>query len=332
MGFKRIVAAAIALALLVGGLSVFLVINQVGTLSRARAWVQHTRSVIETTQQLVSSLQTAEDSERGFLITQDADYLRPFREADARLSPTESQLQSLVADNPQRAGQVASLIRLVERRRDGVVRMVQLGQAGDFAGAKAMVIAGKGSAAMGAIRSSAANVIADENELLNARTIDARVTQDGTLVVGMAVSLLALATLTAGLVTLAAINRRLDRAVFEAKRAESEREAMGALTSAIFNNVPDYLMVLNAEADDRFVIADINPAFAKALGVTSDRVRGRAIDDLLPPLGTRALAARGGRRGRFANHAGDSPRRRGRSCFVSQHLDYLGTSGRVASY
>ena len=90
MGFKRIVAAAIALALLVAGLSVFLVINQVGTLGSQRAWVQHTRSVIETTQQLVSSLQQAEDGERGYLITQDPDYLRPYREAEARLSPAES--------------------------------------------------------------------------------------------------------------------------------------------------------------------------------------------------------------------------------------------------
>ena len=283
MGFKRIVAAAIALALLVGGLSVFLVVNQVDTLSRARAWVQHTRSVIETTQQLVSSLQAAEDSERGFLITQDVSYLAPYQEANARLSPAEAQLQVLVSDNPQRAGQVASLIRLVERRRAGVARMVQLGQAGDFDGAKAMVIAGKGSAAMSAIHATAADVTAAENELLNSRTISARATQDMALIVGMAVSLLALATLTAGLVMLAAINRRLNQAVAEAKRAESEREAMGALTSAIFNNVPDYLIVLNIEDEDRFVVADINPAFAKALGVSSDRVRGRAIDDLLPP-------------------------------------------------
>jgi len=283
LGFKRIVAAAIALALLVGGLSVFLVVNQVDTLSRARAWVQHTRSVIETTQQLVSSLQAAEDSERGFLITQDVSYLAPYQEANARLSPAEAQLQVLVSDNPQRAGQVASLIRLVERRRAGVARMVQLGQAGDFDGAKAMVIAGKGSAAMSAIHATAADVTAAENELLNSRTISARATQDMALIVGMAVSLLALATLTAGLVMLAAINRRLNQAVAEAKRAESEREAMGALTSAIFNNVPDYLIVLNIEDEDRFVVADINPAFAKALGVSSDRVRGRAIDDLLPP-------------------------------------------------
>ncbi|MEJ0065433.1 MAG: CHASE3 domain-containing protein [Caulobacteraceae bacterium] len=57
--------------------------------------MQHTRSVMETTQQLVSALQSAEDSERGFLITADPDYLRPYREAEAQLSPLESQLESL---------------------------------------------------------------------------------------------------------------------------------------------------------------------------------------------------------------------------------------------
>ena len=265
LGFKRIVAAAIALALLVGGLSVFLVINQVGTLGSQRAWLQHTRSVIETTQLLVTSLQAAEDAERGYLITQDPDYLRPYREAEARVSPAAEQLQSLVADNPQRAGQVASLIRLVERRRAGVVRMVQLGQAGDFAGAKAMVTAGKGSAAMGAIRAAAATVIDAENDLLNSRTVSARATQDATLFTGVAVSLLALAMLTVGVVMLAAVNRRLNTAIGEVRQAQGEREALGALTSAIFENVPDYLIVLNIEGDDRFVLADINPAFEKAL-------------------------------------------------------------------
>jgi CHASE3 domain sensor protein len=282
LGFKRIVAAAIALALLVGGLSVFLVVNQVGTLGSQRAWVQHTRSVIETTQSLVSSLQAAEDAERGFLITQDSDYLRPYREAEARLSPAEEQLQQLVADNPQRVGQIASLIRQVERRRAGVVHMVQLGQAGDFAGAKAMVIAGKGSAAMGAIRADAATVIDAENRLLGRRTDSARATQDATLLTGMAVALLALAMLTVGMVMLAAVNRRLNKAIGETRQAQSEREALGALSSAIFSSVPDYLLVLNIEDGDRFVVADINPAFEKALHVSAERVRGRAIDELLP--------------------------------------------------
>lgn len=283
MGFKRIVAAAIALALLVGGLSVFLVVNQVGTLDSQRAWVQHTRSVIETTQQLVSSLQAAEDAERGLLITQDPSYVQPYQEADARLKPAEEQLQTLVSDNPQRVGQVASLIRLVERRRVGVTHMVQLGQAGNFAAAKALAVVGKGSSAMGVIHTAATRITASEDQLLDRRSDSARATQDATLLSAEAVSLLALAMLTVGVVMLAVVNRRLRHAMDEARRADAEREALGALTSAIFNNVPDYLIVLNIDQEDRFVLADINPAFEKALKVSADRVRGRSLDELLPP-------------------------------------------------
>jgi PAS domain S-box-containing protein len=90
-------------------------------------------------------------------------------------------------------------------------------------------------------------------------------------------------TLTVGMVMLATINRRLNNAIGEARKAQSEREAVGALASAIFENVPDYLIVLNIEDDDRFVVADINPAFQKALRVTGERVRGRALNELLPP-------------------------------------------------
>ena len=60
MGFKRIVAAAIALAVLVGGLTLFLIFTQVTTLTEARGWVEHTRQVIQSNQQLVASLQQAE--------------------------------------------------------------------------------------------------------------------------------------------------------------------------------------------------------------------------------------------------------------------------------
>ena len=65
MGFKRIVAAAIALALLVAGLGAFLIFTQVETLSHARSWLDHTRTVIAANQTLLGSIQELEDGERG---------------------------------------------------------------------------------------------------------------------------------------------------------------------------------------------------------------------------------------------------------------------------
>jgi PAS domain S-box-containing protein len=288
LGFKRIVFAVIALALLVAGLSVYLVFNQVATLGQDRAWVYHTRAVIETTQGLLTHLQDAEEGERGYLLTQDPSYLDSYRRAVAAIPSDEAHLQSLVAYSPSQTGQVRGLIGAIEDRRDIVDHTLQLAVAGDPDEARGLLRGGGGRVAMDDIRSRAASVIKVENEYLTLRTNEARRVESTTLVTGLAVSLLALATLTIGLVLLARANNRLNKAIAEARTAEAARESLSALTAAIFANVPDYLLVLNIEGDDRYVVADINPAFAKVLNTTAERVRGRAIDEMLPaPLATR---------------------------------------------
>jgi PAS domain S-box-containing protein len=99
----------------------------------------------------------------------------------------------------------------------------------------------------------------------------------------------ALLTLTAGVILLAGANRRLNRAFEELQAAEAARAALGALTRAFFENAPDYLIVLDIESAERFVVADINPALEKALNLTAAEVRGRAIDELLPPAPAQRL-------------------------------------------
>jgi PAS domain S-box-containing protein len=292
LGFKRIVAAAIALAVLVGGLTLFLIFTQVATLGAARYWVEHTRSVLEANQQLRATVQQAEDGERGYLITHDPAYLKPYQAADAALTPEEGKLAQLVADNPTEVRQVHDLTDAIERRRQIIDSVVATAQSGDFDKARAMIVSGQGRAAMADIDACAAKVSALENRLLTARTNSARATQSLTLAIGLTVSLVALLALTGGVILLARTNARLNRAIVEQREAEAARAALGALANAIFVNVPDYLIVLNVEdgADgDRFVIADLNPAFEKALNVTAERVRGRSIGELLPERPARRL-------------------------------------------
>ncbi|HUO11215.1 MAG TPA: ATP-binding protein, partial [Caulobacteraceae bacterium] len=157
--------------------------------------------------------------------------------------------------------------------------------------ATALVLHGKGRVEMNDIRSSADQITRAEGEFLERRSADARRTQDLTLIIGLAVSLVALATLVAGVVLLARGNRRLLRAVGEAKGAEAARSALDALTHALFANVPDYLFVLNVEEGERYVLADINPAFARAMRISPEDVRGRQIKDLLPPEVAERLAS-----------------------------------------
>jgi PAS domain S-box-containing protein len=282
LGFKRIVLAAIALALLVAGLSVFLIFTQVGILGSARAWLDHTRDVIAANQQLLASIQEVEDAERGYILTQDPLYLQSYDRANNAIPGQESGLKQLVVDNPAQVAQVADLVSTVDRRRATVARIVGMAQIGDFAGAKALMIAGRAHVEMEAIRARADRVSAEENGLLAKRSADARATQNLELAVGLTVSLLALATLTGAFILLANGNRRLIAAIDEARRAEAARADLSALADAFFTYVPDYLMVMTVEDEGHFVVADINPAMAKALNTTAERVRGRAIERLLP--------------------------------------------------
>ena len=289
MGFKRIVAATIALAALVGGLTLFLIFTQVAVLGEARSWVEHTHDVLQANAQLRASVQQAEDAERGYLLTRDPSYLEPYRTADAALRDEELTLAGLVVDNPTEVAQVRALVDAVERRRQIIDRMVKTAQGGDFEGARAMIAGGQGRAAMDEIDACAERVKVLENGLLAQRTAAARNTQGLTLGIGLTVSLVALLTLTGGVILLARTNRRLNRAIVEQRESESARAALRALAQAIFDSVPDYLIVLNVEGDDRFVVADINPALQRALNVTAERVRGRAIDELLPEAPAKRL-------------------------------------------
>jgi PAS domain S-box-containing protein len=267
---------------LVAGLSVFLLFTQIATLGGARAWVEHSRAVIGAIQQLRLSIEDAEDGERGYLVTGDADYLAPYARADAELPVEESRLLAMVSDNAGQTNLANGLVRSIETRRATIGQVVAAARSGDIGAARALVARGQGRAQMSDIRARADAITQAEGQYLERRTADARNTQGLTLVIGLAVSFLALAMLVAGVVLLARGNRRLARAVADAGQAEAARSALDALTSAIFANVPDYLFVLNIEDGERYVLADINPAFAKAMNVNSEQVRGRELTELMP--------------------------------------------------
>jgi PAS domain S-box-containing protein len=280
VGFKRVIAAAVALALLVAGLSLFLVINQVGTLGNARTWVNHSRAVMDAVQQLRSSAEAVEEDARGYLISEDPGYLNAYTQVAAAMPGQEAQLTALVVDNPVQINAVRAFIGAVEQRRAAIREAMDAARTGGPGAARPFVAGGR--LAMKAIRDDADSVTGYENDLLIRRTNSARGVQTVTLAAALVVSLVALTILTLGMILLARSNRNLEQAMGEARRAEADKDALSALTNAMFANVPDYLFVLNVEADDRFVLADINPAFAKAMNVTAERVRGRAIGEILP--------------------------------------------------
>ena len=66
-------------------------------------------------------------------------------------------------------------------------------------------------------------------------------------------------------------------------QAEAARREADALYRAYFENSPEALFVIGVEPDGSFVVEEVNPAHEAGVGFRLEEVRGRRIEDILPP-------------------------------------------------
>jgi PAS domain S-box-containing protein len=282
LGPKRIIAASILLALVIAALGAALAVNQLISVRGARAWVTHTHDVIDATRDVETMMVSAESAGRGYILTRRPQFIPQLQSFRRQTMGALDRLQALVADNPEEVGRVQELRVVTARRLAFLNEGMSLAQAGREAELAALTARSPGVPVMAEFRSEIGAIRAGETRLLNSRLDQARRNERVTLVLGLALAGTALAALLALVVTLARANRRLSMAIAASEEARQAQAASDALSAAMFVNVPDYLMVLDVTDDGRFVIADLNPAFQKALRTSIDQVRGRSIDELLP--------------------------------------------------
>jgi PAS domain S-box-containing protein len=72
-------------------------------------------------------------------------------------------------------------------------------------------------------------------------------------------------------------------------QAEAARRESDALYRAYFENSPEALFVIKVEPDDAFVVEELNPAHQAALGFPVNEVRGKRVEEFLPPDVARSL-------------------------------------------
>ncbi len=283
MGFRLNIALATALALILLGLAIGYGYTRWNIDRRAAFWVDHTHRVIEETLTTYPEMQEVALTEQKFLLSDGKGSLKDYQRAVATIRRTEANLVSLVADNPRQIQAVNRAQRSVEAWLGGHARIIALAQNGHADEARRMM-------AIGALRPLATRVhndtdqVADaERQFLLARTADLQRGNILNNLIALSMAVVATAGLAALIAMLVQANERLRRAVEEAARSREERNTSQALMEALFSQIPDYLLVMNVEPDDRFSVADINPALAKAFGVSRDAVRGQALDVLFDP-------------------------------------------------
>ena len=260
-------------------MSVFLAITHLVTIRQTRHWVTHSHQVIESTQAVMTEVLNVESGARGYMLSRDEHFLGSYDASRRALPRLIAHLDALLTDSPEqkaRADRLAAMIKLRVSVADARIALVREGRRDEAL--KFAYASGKG--AMDGARAAVGDLMASENALLAHRTAEADRAEWLSLIVAMVVSALALAGLGASLTSMAAANRRLAHEISEREGAEAAQRESQALYRAFFANSVDYLFVIDRSPEDVFSIAELNPAFERATGITTVAARGRDLRDL----------------------------------------------------
>jgi PAS domain S-box-containing protein len=130
------------------------------------ARVAHTHEVMDALESLFSTVKDAETGQRGYLITGEEAYLRPYTEAVARYRAELEQVARLTADNDTQQERVDLLRAAIDQRLEILAKTVELRQQGDFESARKLIVEGAGQKLMRTIRELVGEMKDSERTLL----------------------------------------------------------------------------------------------------------------------------------------------------------------------
>ncbi|HEY7986660.1 MAG TPA: CHASE3 domain-containing protein [Methylophilaceae bacterium] len=168
IGTKIAAGYAVALLmLLIVGLTSYWNISELLQSAESRA---HTFHVLQVVEQVASTLKDAETGQRGYLLTGEDKYLKPYLAAIESVNQTTQELRQLTADNPDQQRNLDKLEPLVATKLAELKETIELrkGSKG-FDAALAVVRTDKGKQAMDDVRLVMREIRDDENRLLALR-------------------------------------------------------------------------------------------------------------------------------------------------------------------
>jgi PAS domain S-box-containing protein len=264
---------AVAVALLVVALVIDagLALHNIREVAVSLQWVSHTNEVLARLEAGLSTLKDAETGQRGYLLTGEASYLEPYREAVDRLPGQIAGLRQLTLDNPAQTARVLRLDELASQRMAILKRGLDLAgldpdRGRGLSSGRQTVLTGEGKQVMDRVRAEVDEMERVERELLEERGAIARGAAR-TAVVTTVVALVIGLALVALVVWLFARNLAIRQRASEVLRAERERFRT-TLTS-----IGDAVMVTDAQGR----VTLLNPVAEALTGWDADAI-GRPVE------------------------------------------------------
>ncbi|HXG67215.1 MAG TPA: PAS domain S-box protein [Blastocatellia bacterium] len=235
------------------------------------ATVRKTYEAIAHLEETLTTVDDAETSQRGYIITGQEEYLEPYRQALAKIPSRFDRLGSLIADSENQRANFALLKEAIDARLAVIEETIRLRREKGFAAAQAMVLSGVGRRRMEAIRDIAATMKAEEERLLTVRSRESQAT--GRNVIFFIVLTTAGAFLLVGVVFFLIRRGGSERRHSEAALRASESRLAGIIDSAMD-------AIITIDRDQRVLI--FNHAAERIFGCPASAAVGQPIDRFIP--------------------------------------------------
>ncbi|MBD0364148.1 MAG: CHASE3 domain-containing protein, partial [Coleofasciculus sp. C3-bin4] len=264
--FKRIaggLGAAAVILVAIGAISYRNTSRFVQTIAR----VENQQEVIGEIQELLSQLTEAETEERGYLLTGDEAYLKPYQTAITDINRSLKDLRQLTANNPKQQQKLDALEPLIARRLALLEKVIDLRQRQNVEAALQVVLSGEGKQLMDEIQKELTQMKNQQASLLQQRTETRRQQIDlFAFLIGIYLVL----------VFLALVYYFINREITERQEVEEVLSAERDFVSAVLNTAGALILVLDPEGR----IIRFNRACERITLYSFAEVRGKYLWDL----------------------------------------------------
>ncbi|WP_017653997.1 CHASE3 domain-containing protein [Fortiea contorta] len=194
------VGFGLALAVLLG-VSVNAYLNLLNYRKSADA-VEHTLRIQNTLESIISSLKDVETAQRGYLLTNNQDYLKPYQEGLKKINPTVQRLQELTRNNSTQQQRLNTLESQINLKLAELEQTISLQKSNQQEAALQVVRGGEGKQLMDKIRQLVWEMKSQESSLLTQSSAAAQDKAQKTTLVIILGNLLALGLVTLAIFTL----------------------------------------------------------------------------------------------------------------------------------
>lgn len=252
---KTTAGFGVALAALVGiGAFSFLSLSRLKNTSNQ---VEHTYKVINKLGTLLSQLTDAETGQRGYLLTGELRYLKPYNNAIASIDKNLDELQKLTANNPDQQQHMTQLSPLITFKLAELQETITLRQSQGYEAALRVVKTDRGKQAMEEIRAIVKVMEDEELQLLKQRSDEQQVQRTLLTILGSLIGVLSLG----GAILL------LNRNVFQRRQSEKTLESTEEKFRQMAENINEVFWMSSADLSE---VLYISPAYQQIWGRTCE--------------------------------------------------------------